>query len=192
MNKEGIIETLKEYVKYDESSKTGLIYLKPILRKEGILTNRPRIGKAAGSKSSHGYWEIQILDKRYYVHRIVWMLSNGEIPSGYMIDHIDGDKTNNKLENLRLVDDALSNRNTGSRKHNTSGVKGVCWQTINGILYARAQWYSLDGKQRCKLFSSKKLGREKSFEEACLFRTQRINQLQADGAGYSKRHLGDK
>ena len=89
------------------------------------------------------------------------------------------------------MDILLSNRNTGGRKHNTSGVKGASWQTINGILYARAQWYDLDGKQKYKLFSSKKLGREKAFAEACAFRKRMVEDLQLQGAGYTKRHLED-
>ena len=39
----------------------------------------------------------------YYLHRKVWEEANGPIPDGFMIDHIDRDKTNNSLDNLRLV-----------------------------------------------------------------------------------------
>jgi hypothetical protein len=37
------------------------------------------------------------------VHRFVWMLTHGEVPAGYVIDHRDNDKQNNRVENLEAV-----------------------------------------------------------------------------------------
>jgi hypothetical protein len=52
---------------------------------------------------------------------------NGPIPEGYYIDHIDGNPSNNKLENLRLANQKENSRNSKKPKNNTSGYKGVHW-----------------------------------------------------------------
>ena len=55
-------------------------------------------------KLSHkGYYTISINGKGHSIHRLVWEAFNGEIPTNMQIDHIDCVKTNNKLNNLRLV-----------------------------------------------------------------------------------------
>ncbi len=53
--------------------------------------------------SINGYQAFSINAKPYYIHRVVWEVFNGEIPADKEIDHIDRDKTNNNLDNLRLV-----------------------------------------------------------------------------------------
>lgn len=54
-----------------------------------------------------GYLQIKVQVeksvKRFYVHRVVWEAYNGIIPKNYEIDHIDNNKSNNSLDNLRLV-----------------------------------------------------------------------------------------
>lgn len=59
------------------------------------------------SNGRAGYYQIAVtnnnLPKRCYVHRLVWEAFNGAIPDGYEIDHIDENKANNSLANLRLV-----------------------------------------------------------------------------------------
>lgn len=64
-----------------------------------------------------------------YVHRDVWEKANGPIPDGMFIDHINGDPTDNRLENLRLATCSQNNMNMRRRKDNTSGVKGLYWHT---------------------------------------------------------------
>lgn len=186
---DSLIGMIEEYLEYDEYSPSGLVWLKPSILNNGTIRNFQRIGKPAGSKTTHGYWELSLKNHRFYVHRIVWQLHYGEIPEGFFIDHIDGNTQNNNILNLRMVDIFLSNRNTGKRSHNTSGVLGVNWQTCNGILYARAQWNNIKGKPMCKLFSTKKLGKEEAFRRACDLREHKMKELQINGAGYTKRHI---
>jgi hypothetical protein len=59
-------------------------------------------------------------------HRAAWCLYHGEWPAG-VIDHINGDKTDNRIENLRCVTPSINSRNMKKFKHNTSGIAGVCW-----------------------------------------------------------------
>ena len=59
------------------------------------------------------------------IHRRIWEASNGPIPKGMSIDHIDGNTNNNNLSNLRLADSFGQTQNRGTFKNNTSGYKGV-------------------------------------------------------------------
>lgn len=82
-------------------------------------------GSIAGSIKPNGYKRVSIKRKLYYVHRIIFFMHHGRLPE--YIDHIDGNKLNNKIENLREATMAENNRNTWQRKDNKSGVKGVSW-----------------------------------------------------------------
>lgn len=83
------------------------------------------VGKGKNNKAF--YIEIRYLDKIHRAHKIVWEMHNGKIPNGMQIDHIDGNGTNNKLENLRLVTCAENLKNKSRYANNTSGCVGVSW-----------------------------------------------------------------
>lgn len=57
------------------------------------------------------YWLMSIRGKRYRAHRIIWIFHHGYIPNGYEIDHIDGNRINNRIDNLRLVTRAQNGKN---------------------------------------------------------------------------------
>ena len=57
------------------------------------------------------YLMTRVKYTKYYKHRLIWIYHNGDIPSSQEIDHIDRDKTNNKLSNLRLVTRSQNNMN---------------------------------------------------------------------------------
>lgn len=83
-------------------------------------------GSIAGSKATHGYLSVGINGKNHYVHRIVWLLHHGYLPENE-IDHINRNKADNRIENLREVSTQCNRRNYGTCKKNTSGVKGISW-----------------------------------------------------------------
>ena len=56
-----------------------------------------------GYLDENGYIQAHINRKTYRVHRIIWEMLKGPIPENYMIDHIDGNRANNRIENLRLA-----------------------------------------------------------------------------------------
>lgn len=87
---------------------------------------KPRLnGKKAGCTDSAGYAVVKISGKVYKAHRVIWFLCNGYWPEGW-IDHIDGNKSNNSLENLREVTFSQSNANRGkTSKPKASKYKGV-------------------------------------------------------------------
>jgi len=75
---------------------------------DGKLFNRAKRGKAkvgeeAGSLKQTGYRRIEINKKQYYSHRLIYIYHNGEINNKLHIGHIDRDKSNNSIENLRLA-----------------------------------------------------------------------------------------
>ena len=84
-----------------------------------------KIGAEAGLKHGKGYLIVPIQYKHYYVHRVVYMMHHDNEP--YIIDHIDGNKSNNRIENLRPATRHQNARNSSKQKNNTSGAKNVYW-----------------------------------------------------------------
>jgi hypothetical protein len=83
-------------------------------------------GRISGNKTALGYWKISIDRKLYQAHRLAWFYVNGEWPDGYL-DHINLDKTDNRIANLRIASPSENNANTRLSSRNSSGFKGVTW-----------------------------------------------------------------
>lgn len=81
-------------------------------------------GKAAGCRAPVGYVLVGIDRRLFYAHRLAWLWTHGRWPQ-HNIDHINGDKGDNRLGNLREATQAENMRNTVRPSHNTSGFKGV-------------------------------------------------------------------
>jgi len=75
---------------------------------------------------SNGYLCICVCGVQLYAHRLAWFLTHGKWPT-QTIDHINRNRTDNRLENLRDVSYSDNNVNMGMRSHNTSGFEGVSW-----------------------------------------------------------------
>ena len=80
-------------------------------------------GERRGGTHGHHYRRISILNRRYYEHRIIFLLFHKRFPS--TVDHINQDKHDNRIENLREVSPAENNLNKPIQSRNTSGYKGV-------------------------------------------------------------------
>lgn len=111
-------DRLRELLHYDPD--TG------IFRWLVASANRIKINSVAGTKSSKGYLRIQIDRKIYPAHRLAWVYVYGAWPKGF-IDHINRDRADNRLCNLRDATASENMRNCGVRKNNTSGYKGVSY-----------------------------------------------------------------
>lgn len=113
------IETIAlEYVRgvlgYD--SDTG-----EFVRKNGPYAYR---GKIAGFVHRTGYRILKIKSRQHLAHRVAWLLHYGEWPSiGFYVDHINRDKLDNRIANLRLATHAQNRAN--SKVQTASGYKGV-------------------------------------------------------------------
>ncbi len=84
-------------------------------------------GDCVGSLNGRGYLHVNIDGKFHYVHRLIFLYHNGYTPE--VLDHIDGDKTNNNINNLRECSNMENSHNSKTPSHNKSGIKGVCWAT---------------------------------------------------------------
>ena len=86
----------------------------------GVITwkkgRKGRRKQAGHLHKGHGYYTICIDGKSYVAHRIAWLLHYGEDPGEMVIDHIDRDKTNNKIDNLRKATHAQNTQNMRAAK----------------------------------------------------------------------------
>lgn len=92
--------------------------------KESPAFNIPA-NSIAGTLRSDGYIGIFLNKKYFFAHRIIWEMFNGKIPEGFVIDHIDGNRANNLLLNLRVCTFQENHFNRGKQINNKSGFKGV-------------------------------------------------------------------
>ena len=75
---------------------------------------------SAGCKTHDGYQRVGFEGKYYMLHRLIWTLAHGEIPKGLVIDHINGNKNDNRLVNLRAI-------TAQKNQHNRHTAKGYGW-----------------------------------------------------------------
>ena len=118
--------------------------------------------KEINSKSkASGYLRIGILGKCMQFHRVIWAYHYGEWPSG-QIDHINHDRADNRIENLRIVTHSENAKNMRKNAKNASGVMGVSWEKN------RSKWQAKITVDRVQ----RHLGRFDRFEDAVAARRQ--------------------
>lgn len=81
-------------------------------------------GRRAGCRTKDGYCYIRIDGKNHYAHRLAWAMHYGEAPFK-QIDHLDGDRCNNRIANLRLATAAENAQNRIVYRTNKAGLMGV-------------------------------------------------------------------
>jgi hypothetical protein len=108
----------QEYVQEVFKYKDGELFWK-------IQKGYMKPGYKAGCSDSEGYKVLQLNQKAYKLHRIIFLYHHGYLPDE--IDHIDNNKSNNLIENLREATRSNNAKNIKLRKNNTSGVKNVVW-----------------------------------------------------------------
>jgi len=86
-------------------------------------------GDVAGYVRGIGYRVVVVKRIPYFVHRLIFLYHYGYLPE--YIDHIDGNKENNDISNLRECTRSQNGYNSKIPKHNTSGVKGVSWCKVS-------------------------------------------------------------
>lgn len=88
--------------------------------------NSVHIGDTAGGISGDGYHYIRVDGKKYKSHRLAWLYIHGHWPKD-QIDHINHDRVDNRIVNLREATNVDNHRNRGMNCNNTSGCTGVHW-----------------------------------------------------------------
>jgi len=115
-----IPKDIGDYLAYSEESKTGLV--NKVTRSANAVE-----GQEAGCINKKGYFTVGFNGKYYRNNRVVYFLYTRIDPEEKQVDHIDGDKLNNKISNLRLATYKQNGDNRKKSRNNTSGVTGVYW-----------------------------------------------------------------
>jgi hypothetical protein len=147
-------EVLEKYVKYDETSPTKLRWIVNTFSGRGASRPMKKIGETAGSLSTvGGYCTVNIDKVKYQIHRVVWVLHNDQIPDTMVIDHINRDRLNNSIHNLRCVTQSVNSKNKIHRMSNT-GVQNVSHQLkgLNRGVYI-VSWSVSEMKSKTKGFA---------------------------------------
>lgn len=158
-------EILKEIVDYDPG--TGIF-------KRKIKSSNQKAGVVLGTKNSGGYLIAMIGGKRHSLHRLAWLYFYGRMPNGD-IDHINGVRDDNRIDNLRECSRSKNCMNKKINSNNVSGVKGV-------------GWHAQSGKWRARIMTGYKsvfLGRFDSVEEAEKAIVEVRNKMHKDFARHS-------
>lgn len=137
---------LKELLEYNPD--TGIFTRKT--SKGGV-----KIGSIVGSKRYDDYIQISLQYKKYPAHRLAWLYINGKEPRNH-IDHINGNRSDNRICNLREATNQENIFNSKLSKANTSGIKGVTWDK------QKKKWVA----QIMLNYKTIKIGRFKNIEDA--------------------------
>lgn len=169
-----LFECLSAKVEYDKD--TGAISWKAReeINPQTERWNKKFAGSACGCDNGRGYITIKFKfdgkEQSVYAHRLAWFIANGVQPDE-QIDHINGDRKDNRIINLRAVTNLINSMNRKIPTNNTSGVGGVQWK--GGRWYARA---AFGGR-------NKRLGAFENIEDA----KAAIVKARVE-FGYSERH----
>lgn len=116
-------DRLKELLDYDPE--TGVFTIR--LYRGG----RVKAGEVAGAPMNRGYVHIKADGKKYLAHRLAWLWTHGAWPTNE-IDHINGERDDNRIENLRSVTKKQNCENRKQQINNKSGYRGVHWHKASG------------------------------------------------------------
>lgn len=127
--------------------------------KEGGLYHRtgPRKGKRAGCQQSTGYRQVRYENRAYLEHRLMWLMESGEEPP-VNIDHINGDRSDNRIENLRPADRYTNQFNRKTKGSSGTGIKGLfrnrnCWHCrIRCRGERHCKYFPLDQKEEAVIW----------------------------------------
>ena len=178
------------YVFYSEDSPTFLRWKVDITCGKGQIQHHK--GSPAGSqkrrpdKTPHQV-VVRIDKKDYAVHRVLWVIFNGEIPDNYVVDHLDRNPWNNNISNLQCKSRSGNQQNKGKNKNNKTGITGVVEYSRENKLMGYAATWVESGKRLIKYFPFRRHGVE-AFDLAKQYRKQKITELNLAGESYTTTH----
>jgi hypothetical protein len=121
------VERLRELLSYDPTTGEFLYRVR--------VARRTPAGSLAGSVNNEGYRHIRVDGRAYKAHRLAWLHVHGTWPGG-MLDHIDGDRDNNRIANLREATRSQNLANSRPYRANSKYHKGINRRT-SGLWDAR-------------------------------------------------------
>lgn len=177
LNKQSIVtqarpveyDFISKYLYYDETSPTFLRWSHTFTKGSSTrIKDEP-----AGCLHKSGYVTLSFLNKPFKAHRVVWVLCNKtDMPTNLVIDHIDGNKSNNNINNLRAVTCQENVKNAGVRSDNKTGKVGVS-ENHRGYLVT---WTEC-GIQKSKFFSFRRIGLSYNNKEEALLLASEYREL---------------
>lgn len=130
-----------------------------------INTGRVKAGDLAGGSRPDGYKVIGINHTYYFIHRLVFFYHKGYFPK--FVDHINGNKGDNRIENLREATKSQNGQNRKVSKNSVSGIKGVTWVasrknwkaqiSVDNKKYYLGQFKNLEDAKKCVIEVREKL-----------------------------------
>lgn len=111
----------------------GCIWRKAFVGRDGRKLSESVVENVANT--SEGYCAVGFKGRKVRYHRILWILVNGEIPAGLVVDHKDGNKINNDINNLRLLTQRENMQNR--YYHRTGKLCGVHWNKLANRWYTQ-------------------------------------------------------
>jgi hypothetical protein len=84
-----------------------------------------KIGAKVGSPEVNGYETVYVDGRNWRIHRLVFLMQHGYLPK--VLDHINGNRKDNRIENLREASHQTNAYNQNMKRNNISGIKGVSW-----------------------------------------------------------------
>lgn len=179
------LSDVQEFLEYAPHYPSGLMWK---IDKYGGAGKGQKKGLMAGSMcKAKGYWHVTLNGKSYRCQRVICVLHGLDIEN-QLIDHIDGNPSNNTIENLRTADYKKNGRNKRMPITNTTGFLGLSRRTHKGITYWEAHWKE-NGNAKTKGFSVGRHGEWGAFAKACEARKAGIKAAELDGVKYTARHL---
>ena len=98
-------------------------------KNDDLYNKKPRskikVGEIAGSMCADGYRQVKVNKRSYKVHRVIFLMQHGYLPP--QIDHINGNRSDNRIENLRSATNATNQYNKKPQKTNITGHKNIHW-----------------------------------------------------------------
>ncbi len=155
------LDVLKTLVRY--SPTTGNMWR---IVKHDAWGNVKPIKKLITGQNNRGYRWVSLNGDMYLVHRLAFLWMTGDHPTGE-VDHINGDRLDNRWVNLRDTDPFNNSRNQGIRKDNTSGVRGVNYNNCQNSRNTK-RWIARISHRGERIL----LGNFATFEEAVAARKQ--------------------
>ena len=193
MNKEEI--DFREYFVVDPDSPTGLRWRDDVARMYTTKQSGTSVaGQPAGVKriikGRSDSIVVLLRRKIYIVSRVIWEMVNGPIPEGYIIDHLDGNALNNRIENLACKTRGENMQNRKLDKRNNTGVPGISYLDSKGIPRYQARYQDQNKKAVTKVFTVERYGKEEAFRLACEWRLENLKRLNEEfGLKYTERHF---
>lgn len=137
-------------------------------RSVGDIAGTPHKNKAGTIEN----YQVRLYGSHLSTHRIVWVLCGNTLETGMVIDHIDGDVSNNNISNLQQVTPLENTLNRRLGKNNVSGINGVQYNLLSGYKYWVTSYVNQEGIPRLKYFSVLKYGEEQAKQLAVEFRQE--------------------